>query len=131
MSDWSSATLFRVTAGGVVTAIASDPPFSQPTGVTQDASTGDFIVIDNLNDTLFRIRPPVSADCNTNGIPDECDTLGDFDGDGVFSTDDLTGFTDNLLVPDCTILGDFDGNGLSDGLDIQLAVDCLISGICP
>ena len=72
VTDGGNATLLRVTAGGVVTTIASGPPFSEPFGVTQDAATGDFIVIDPGNRTLFRVRPP-SADCNGNGIPNDCD----------------------------------------------------------
>jgi len=92
------------------------------------AIVGDAAVSDSGSAYVFSM---ISFDVNGNGNPDECDTVGDFDGDGVFSTDDLMGFVDNLLNPGGTILGDFDGNGLADGQDIPLAVACLVDGICP
>jgi hypothetical protein len=46
--------------------------------------------------------PPTSADCNGNGIPDECDTptLCDFDANGVVELLDFVAFCEVLAGPD-------------------------------
>ena len=72
-----------------------------------------------------------APDFNNNGVPDDCDVTGDFDGDGLITLGDVQAFVDSLLSGDATPLGDFNGDGMFDGLDIDGFVPCLLGGLCP
>ena len=126
--DTGSETLFRVTPTGVVTIIASGPPLVSPFGVTQDAATGALIVADVGNDTLFRVTPAALEDCNANGIPDECETCGDLDGDGDVDGDDfslfLAGFGLGFGAVGFEPCADADGDGVITFVDYQQWLQC-------
>lgn len=96
----------------------------------------------NDNDVLdvCDITVETSEDCNTNGIPDECesdcdgdglidDCDPDIDGDGVLNEDDVCPRTPFCEV---TIDGrprlDMNDDCEANGLDIQLIVEQLLSG---
>ncbi len=65
-------------------------------------------------------RASVSEDCNENGIPDECESDADCDGDG---TRDLCAIAAGA-VPDCN------GNGIPDSCDVAGgAADCNGDGV--
>jgi hypothetical protein len=119
VADQGNATLFRVTPGGVVTPIAAGAPLSSPFGLTQDAATGDLVVIDIDADALIRVRLFASADCNANGIPDECDP--DCNANGVPDECDIAAGTS----PDCNF------NGVPDACDVAggNSGDCNTNGI--
>jgi thiosulfate dehydrogenase len=72
---------------------------------------------------------PQCFDCNTTGIPDDCEPAGDFDADGLVELDDyasfytcMTGPCPNppcaapLYVNGCCVVGDFEQDG-----DVDLA----------
>lgn len=78
--------------------------------VVADSDDNDFLDICqvvvpdcNLNDVADAadVSGGTSADCNTNGAPDECDTgmLADYDVDGDVDDDDYAGFEACLFGP--------------------------------
>jgi hypothetical protein len=84
------------------------------TGPTYDCNANSII---DLQDILDGASP----DTNTNGIPDECEDRGDFDGDGLVSTSDLL-----LLLsmwgqcpdPPAECPADLDGDGFVSTADL-------------
>ncbi|MFH1419050.1 MAG: Ig-like domain-containing protein [Planctomycetota bacterium] len=74
-----------------------------------------------------------NKDCNGNGIPDQDDVTGDFDGDGAVSLNDVGGFVQALLYPltGCRALADMNGDGSANGLDLQPFVDDVLGGGSP
>jgi len=63
-----------------------------------------------------------SPDCNVNLLPDECDTLGDLNGDGVADINDADLFVTGILGTPCS-LADLNHDGSVNGLDIQAFVN--------
>jgi hypothetical protein len=74
----------------------------------------------------------MSNDCNSNGVPDECEmiTPGDFDGNGIIDLGDLEGFveciggpgalpaqTEPACIALCLDAFDLDGDGDVDLVD--------------
>ena len=77
---------------------------------------------ENGYNDLYEAVQGLSSDVNGDGVPDECDCLGDLNADGVIGGQDLT-----LLLgywattdPDDLLAGDLDGNGTVDAADLTL-----------
>ncbi|MFH0981710.1 MAG: M4 family metallopeptidase, partial [Planctomycetota bacterium] len=64
-----------------------------------------------INFTLELYGPVVGADCNSNALPDECETLPDCNTNGILDA--------------CDPCGDHDGDGDADLVDLAVLVDCL------
>jgi hypothetical protein len=73
---------------------------------------------------------PPGNDCNQNGIPDECDLCGDFDGDGLVNGADFSLFIARLgkCSDDPAYISlpcaDMDGDGCVTLVDYQMWVSC-------
>ncbi|MFQ5411849.1 MAG: hypothetical protein ACE5EC_06110, partial [Phycisphaerae bacterium] len=72
-------------------------------------------------------------DANANGIPDECDSPGDLNGNGATEPGDIPLFAEVLLGmnPQGESLADMNHDGAADGMDAQPFVDCILTGACP
>ncbi|MCK6486081.1 MAG: hypothetical protein HUU22_13215 [Phycisphaerae bacterium] len=77
-------------------------------------------------DWMIRAIGASNNDCNSNGIPDECDiAFGGQDANG-------NGVPDECEVQPCgTCAGDINNSSFVDGDDIQLFVHCLLTGQSP
>ena len=66
--------------------------------------------------------PDPDTDADGNGIPDECETLGDLDGDGVVGSNDLLALLGAWgSCDDCeNCVADLDGDCDVDGADLIL-----------
>jgi len=60
----------------------------------------------NQIDDALDISEARSRDCNSNGVPDECEYRADFNGDGLTTLDDFATFQLNLTGPGVTIPND-------------------------
>ena len=74
-----------------------------------------------------------SRDCNANGIPDECETCGDLDGDGDVDADDFTIFLGAFGLGVGAVgfepCADADGDGMITFVDYQQWLQCYRSFI--
>ena len=80
---------------------------------------------------LNRSGPPLSRDCNNNGVPDECEAAADSDGDGwLDACDDCPNTIPGIAVDDrgCppVIPGDFDRDGDVDATDRRVSRELLV-----
>lgn len=87
--------------------------------------------------SVFLTQLPPSADCNMNGLPDECE-LADHTGDGFIDVSDADGFASCLTAPcgstfcspalygnPCCAIGDLDADGdvdLRDWAEYQKSI---------
>ncbi len=94
----------------------------------------------NGRDDAQDIAIGVSRDRNGDGIPDECEGLGDLNCDGLVDNGDIEPFVVALLslaqyeldFPNCDwARADVNGDGLVDNGDIDAFVACLLAGNCP
>lgn len=66
-------------------------------------------------ENIFKITSTTVLDCNANAVPDECDSRGDFDGDGLTTLRDFAAFQRcftgiSAIADPCCRLLDFDAN---------------------
>ena len=127
----SAGIIYRLTAGGVLTALATSEPLADPAGIAFDPLTGDLYVVESAADRLVRVDPStgIVSDVFT-GFSNISWAAVDVTPDGlqlvvtdhganmiyVFGRCDASGGA----APDCN------GNGQADFCDIQLGVspDC-------
>ncbi len=127
-----------------------DPPGSQVISnipsFGEDAY-GEIYILDQSGGEVFKIVPAAAQgpDCNNNGrrdacdildgtsqdlrgngIPDECECLGDLDGDGFITGDDFTLFVTWFETGDPR--ADMDGDGFLTGDDFTLYVSYFEAG---
>jgi hypothetical protein len=64
-------------------------------------------------------------DCDGDGVRDQLDVPGDFDGDDAVTLDDVGPFVQVLLDPSsgCRALADMNHDGSADGLDVRVFVE--------
>jgi hypothetical protein len=99
-------------------------------GMVFDASCSKTVLFGGwttLDDTW--VYPGVeNVDCNENGIPDHCDVIGDFDGNGGIDVSDIGPFVAVLLESQtgCTRLADINEDGLANGDDTMPFVALLL-----
>jgi hypothetical protein len=92
-----------------------------------DALNGGGIIGFRMNDCdasgdldVWEIAAGIVDDLNTDGIPDECQSLiGDLNGDGIVDGADL-GFFSTIWGTDGSEGGDVNGDGIVDGADLAL-----------
>ncbi|MCB9849579.1 MAG: hypothetical protein H6817_02620 [Phycisphaerales bacterium] len=133
--------------GGVEILIAG---LSQPLGIAVDLNTGKIYWADSGSDRIQRanidgtdiedvyapgtnVNPRGvaislgAADCNTNGVPDDCDAVGnDCNSNGIPDDCELMihDANDNGILDDCETIGDGDFDGDGD-VDIDDVIGCL------
>ena len=96
--------------------------------MTIDPATGDETIVTPVHLRLSRgieFIPTADNDCNTNGVPDDCDLPGDLSGDAVVDVFDIPDFVSNILGGVRCRLADVNGDGAYDGLDVSAFVDVL------
>jgi hypothetical protein len=82
---------------------------------------------DNDNPDTCDIFDGFSEDLNENGIPDECEAIGDLDGNGIVNVRDLLallaawGACDEPCPPACT--GDTNFDCIVNHLDLAVLLD--------
>lgn len=99
----------------------------------------------NLALDSCEIETGQTADCNRNGLPDDCETSvicqcegtvrGDVSGDNLVSGPDVQKFTDcymggNVNAPGCPC-ADMNASGTFESTDIGMFVDCELGISCP
>ena len=83
--------------------------------------------------SVFHIQTGADADCNTNSVPDSCESVGDCDGDGVGDGCELD-CNRNEVPDDCELAGgaaDCNDNGTPDDCDVATgrSRDCDADGV--
>lgn len=126
--------LLNIGNGTFLPALRS-PAANSPQFISSGDFTGDnlpeLVITSSISEIVLVVDNEslgsASPDCNTNLLPDDCETPGDFDDDGDIDINDLEAYISGLISGGCSALADLNGDGNADGLDIQVLVNILIN----